>query len=174
MFKFPLHPFVPVSKVPPSERLKRVLWATDFAGDDVFISVGTRFEIRPPLSVHVHFGSKSCGIVDNKSHPTFFCHNQTLAEAMINMSPPIPFLMPNPITEGLRKLELSDAISSGRVLMPDMVKRLPWYGTYCMPARAWINLSVSLVIGSGMICRLLEGLATRQACSTRRIKTSCA
>jgi hypothetical protein len=74
------------------------------------------------------------------------------------MSPPIPFLMPNPITEGLKKLELSDAISSGRVLMLDMVRRLSWYGTYCMPARAWIILS-----GSGMICRLLDGLAARQA-----------
>jgi hypothetical protein len=46
---------------------------------------------------------------------------------MINMSPPIPFLMPNPITEGLKKLELSE-----RALMLDVVKRLPWYGTYCM------------------------------------------
>jgi hypothetical protein len=68
---------------------------------------------------------------------------------MINMSPPIPFLMPNPTTEGLKKLELSDAISSGRVLMLDTVKRLPWYGTYRMLARAWINLSVSLVIRIG-------------------------
>jgi hypothetical protein len=68
---------------------------------------------------------------------------------MINMSPPIPFLMPNPTTEGLKKHELSDAISPGRVLMLDMVKRLSWDGTYCMPARAWINLSVSPVIRIG-------------------------
>lgn len=92
------------------------------------------------------------------------------------MSPPIPFLMPDPITEGLKKLELSDAISSGHVLMLDMPVVLPVYRerTACLHGRGSTCQSV-LSIGSGMICRLLVGLAAWQALySTRRIKTSCA
>lgn len=73
------------------------------------------------------------------------------------MNLPIPILMPNPITEGLKKIELSDAISSGRVLMLDVVKSLPWYGTYCMPARAWIKMSASLVIRIGHDLPLARG-----------------
>jgi hypothetical protein len=147
-----------VSKVSPSERLKRVLLRpTVFARDDVFISVGTQFQFRPPLSIHVHFCKVLCGIVDTASHPTppqlFLDHNEKVVEAMINMSPRIPFLMAQPQT-----LKIPNAISSGRrALMLDMVK---WYGTYCMPPRRGSTCQ-PLSLRSGMICRLpvvLEGL----------------
>jgi hypothetical protein len=91
------------------------------------------------------------------------------------MSPTIPFLIPNPIAKGLKKLELSDAISSGHVLMLDMVKRLPWYGTYCMSAGRGSTCQSALSLESGMICRLLEGLAARQALQVLAgSETSCA
>jgi hypothetical protein len=118
------------------------------------MSVGTRFEIRPPLStgLQAHFGSKSCGIVVlPPSHPTPPNFSQSLVEAMINMRPRTPFLMPIPITWALRYHLFTNARHGFRGM--ERTACLPGRGSTCQPCH-W---------GSGMICRLLEGLAARQA-----------
>lgn len=81
---------------------------------------------------------------------------------MINMSPPIPFvLISNLIIEGLRILELSNlrrhffwtCANAGRGQEASVV----------LDAYRGMDQLLALLLGSGMICRLLEGLAARRA-----------
>jgi hypothetical protein len=162
-----------VSKVPPSERLKGVLYATAFAGND-FISVDSPhsslisahsrpFWIKAGVGLYCTKQVPSVRVPHHPTPPTFFVTTKRQQSDDKNPSTLAPFPTPDVIIEILNELFHGRRVS-GEPLMPNMDKRFRWYGTYCTACMhgAWINLS-ALSLGTVIVRRLLGGPAVRQA-----------